>query len=780
MNFLSKTLSTLTGSSIPYTFKEKIVDPTSSVNLVDRYSIWTVYKGVRPKTDTPVTIFEFNLRDPANIQRGLEPLARNAFKKLKVIKFPGVISAIDFIDNDSYLYIITEPVVPLLSYLQDVESEKPLSQDAKLSGLYTIAQALKFINLTCTSVHGNVSLLSSIYVTESGDWKLFGFELSTNLKSDPDQPLYRNSQKSPDFRNAIPEEVAKGGAEAVRSFPIKLDSYKYGALVFQVLGTTDFSAIETTFESKNITNKNVPTKIAATLRKLVNPKMNLRASIEKYLEETEAYYDTNLLVTFGKHLEDLKFQNEEQKLEFIKFELANYINKDDEDGYFPPGFLNYKLLPELINQFNNLSKDRSNAAISQLENQQRQETLSLLLDYILKFGVKLSSAHFNKQIKPIILETFTLGDRSIRLVLLTHLPLYEAFLTESDVQSKVFYNLISGFQDTNFMIRETTLKSITIIIDKISVKQVNQDLLKVLAKSQMDPKPSIRVNTLILIIKISERIYKNSRNNVLITALSKSLRDSFTPSKLTALSGFESLIDQFSLDEICTKILGHLAISLMDKDSTKVRKEAKRIFQLFLDSVESHASTLPDVEADGESEEAEFFAKFAPSSIATGKSNEQESGAQSGSSFSFGWSMVNKLVATSGIEGQLNHDFNNSTPDLTKENTPTAETTGKPTNTLATKARVDEWSQSFSDDEVDGWGFEEPEVVHLGADSTITPPAKSVSTKSKQTKPLATRNTAQKKTSGLKLGAQSKKPISKLKLNLTVDDDGGKAWDDDW
>ena len=125
------------------------------------------------------------------------------------------------------------------------------------------------------------------------------------------------------------------------------------------------------------------------------------------------------------------------------------------------------------------------------------------------------------------------------------------------------------------MIRETTLKSITIVIDKISVKQVNQELLRILAKSQMDPKPSIRVNTVILIIKISLKIYKSSKNNVLITALAKSLRDTFIPCKMTALQGFESLIDEFSLEEICSKILGHLAISLMDRKLSKVRKEAK-------------------------------------------------------------------------------------------------------------------------------------------------------------------------------------------------------------
>ena len=79
---------------------------------------------------------------------------------------------------------------------------------------------------------------------------------------------------------------------------------------------------------------------------------------------------------------------------------------------------------------------------------------------------------------------------------------------------------------------------------------------------------------------------------------------------MTALQGFESLIDEFSLEEICSKILGHLAISLMDRKLSKVRKEAKRIFQLYLDSVESHANLLPEGDEDEDEEEREFSKSF--------------------------------------------------------------------------------------------------------------------------------------------------------------------------
>ena len=149
----------------------------------------------------------------------------------------------------------------------------------------------------------------------------------------------------------------------------------------------------------------------------------------------------------------------------------------------------------------------------------------------------------------------------------------------------------------------------------------------------MDPKPSIRTNTLVLIIKISDKIYANSRNNVLATALAKSLRDTFTPSKLAALSGFETLKEQFTLEDICNKVLGTLAIALMDVHSVKVRTTAKEVFDLYLQVVERHASGLPKTEIDSNAEEEEFFRKHAPTVT---PSSDETNNATSGSKTGFG------------------------------------------------------------------------------------------------------------------------------------------------
>jgi len=42
---------------------------------------------------------------------------------------------------------------------------------------------LKFINEEAASIHGNIRA-SSIYTTESGEWKLAGFEVLSSMKDD--------------------------------------------------------------------------------------------------------------------------------------------------------------------------------------------------------------------------------------------------------------------------------------------------------------------------------------------------------------------------------------------------------------------------------------------------------------------------------------------------------------------------------------------------------------------------------------------------------------------
>jgi len=48
-------------------------------------------------------------------------------------------------------------------------------------GLFNVGKTLRFINDEATSVHGNVRV-SSIFTSESGEWKLGGLEALSSMK----------------------------------------------------------------------------------------------------------------------------------------------------------------------------------------------------------------------------------------------------------------------------------------------------------------------------------------------------------------------------------------------------------------------------------------------------------------------------------------------------------------------------------------------------------------------------------------------------------------------
>ena len=109
----------------------------------------------------------------------------------------------DVVETDSIIYIMTERVQPLQSVLSSWSSRDSLQrEDWLLWGLHRISVcslnlaftysccvshnsqvALAFVNDSCSSTHGNVSL-NSIFISPSGEWKLGGFELVSNTKED--------------------------------------------------------------------------------------------------------------------------------------------------------------------------------------------------------------------------------------------------------------------------------------------------------------------------------------------------------------------------------------------------------------------------------------------------------------------------------------------------------------------------------------------------------------------------------------------------------------------
>ncbi|CDK26110.1 unnamed protein product [Kuraishia capsulata CBS 1993] len=719
MNFLANALGSLTGSSIPYNIGDRIVTGVGSDYSSN--SIWNVYLGTKKENNMACTIFEFELTNPSTSK--YVQLARNALKKQRSMKLPSVLNTLDTFETDSVIYIVTERVQPLETVLANNE---PLSQQAFIFGIYQITTALKFINLEGGSLHGNVSS-SSIYITESGEWRLGGFELATNIKTD-DFGIFNMAYQLPSFNSSLaPPEFINQGASVLPTLgrhAVKLDSFKLGVLIYELFNegksVTDIS------QTTNMTK--IPRNMGAHVKKLLNQSVNVRYSAEQFLKTGETSFFETPLIKCYKELSEISFRADDEKLSFL--DTLEGIEND-----CPPGFVESKLLPELIKQFG-------------LENTASDGTSqSALLYHILKFSPSLKTEAYSRLVKPVIIKSFTLADRAVRMMLLTSLPRYVESFTNYEVSDKIFNHLITGFNDTSPAIREETVKAILPIADKLTDRQLNNDLLRHLAKSQNDEKPEIRTNTVICLGKIAGLLNHNSRPGVLVTAFTKSLKDPFVPARISAVMSLASCIDYFSPEVCCSRVLSAVAPALLDQ-SSKVRMEAQAAFDSYVNKIREAAADLPEDKPD----------------TIESQSQEQQHIQDNMGAFTLGWGALSKI--SDKIGGKIvdpPDSTRDSTPDLLK---PATSETGIQQLPKVSNLKIDD---DFEEED-NGWGFDIDEEEQKPA----TKPAPK--TALRPSKPLQTTRSVPAKRIPKAPGLQLK-PTNKLKLDLEIDEDG---WNDGW
>ena len=125
---------------------------------------------------------------------------------------------------------------------------------------------------------------------------------------------------------------------------------------------------------------------------------------------------------------------------------------------------------------------------------------------IMKIGSKLSDEYYNARITPVIVRLFASPDRVIRVCLLDNLPLMIDHLPDKVVSKGIYPQMVTGFTDTAPIVREQTVKAVLTIINKLSDRIINGELLRYLAKTSNDEQPGIRTNTTICLGKIAKNI----------------------------------------------------------------------------------------------------------------------------------------------------------------------------------------------------------------------------------------------------------------------------------
>ncbi|CAI6100175.1 unnamed protein product [Clonostachys chloroleuca] len=548
MDFLKSAVASAmaSGPPFPYTYGDKVD--------IDE-SIWTLHNGTKREDGSNCSIFSFDI--PAN--KSLLPLAKNALKKLRTLRHPGVLKVHDTVETETKLLIATERVVPLRWHIR----RKSLSPETIKWGLHGIARTIKFINGDASSIHGSLKV-GSIYTSESGEWKLGGFEVLSSIKDD-ESVIYTYGSLVPDSPRYSPPEVAQNGWEVIKKHPqTAVDAFDFGILVFEVFNG-EYNGTDQAGQTKN-----VPPSMQSSYRRLCNNNPKARISVGNFLDQgvrTGSFFD-NSLIKLTEGIDNLGVKTPEEREEFLS-------DLDQLSDDFPEDFFKLKVLPELIK-----SVEYGGGGPK-------------ALSVIFKIATKMSNEDFESKITPFVVRAFSNPDRALRVCLLDNLHLMIDRIPQKIVNDKIFPQLVTGFTDVAPVVREQTLKSVLVIVPKLSDRTINGDLLKQLAKTANDEQPGIRTNTTICLGKISKHLGSSTRSKVLTAAFSRSLRDPFVPARNAALMALGATVEHFSDEDCAGKILPVVCPLLMDKDKL-VRDSANRTVDTYLVRIRKAASEIPD------------------------------------------------------------------------------------------------------------------------------------------------------------------------------------------
>ncbi|KAF2142395.1 uncharacterized protein K452DRAFT_286817 [Aplosporella prunicola CBS 121167] len=518
-------------------------------------SIWTLHNGTKRDDGSKCSILSFDIA--ANKSR--LPLAKNALRKLRTIRHPGVIKVLDTVETETYIYIATERLTPLGWYTR----RKSLAEETIKWGLHNVAKTLKFINGEATSVHGSIRV-SSVFTSESGEWKLGGFDVLSSIKED-DAVIYTYGSLVPDSGRYAPPEIAKSGWGVIKSNPITaVDAYDFGILTYEVFN----GGFQSTDQLGQL--KSVPPTMQQSYRRLINPSPKARLSVGGFLDQGNrngGFFQTPL-IQLTEGIESLGLKGETER-----DEILNQL--DDVSDDFPEEFFKMKVLPELLK-----SVEFGGGGPK-------------VFSIVMKIATKLSDEEYEAQITPVIVRLFASPDRAIRVCLLDNLPLMIDHLSNKVVNDKIYPQMVTGFSDVAPVMREQTVKAVLTVINKLSDRVVNGDLLRYLAKTANDEQPGIRTNTTICLGKIARNLGPSSRTKVLTAAFARALRDPFVHARNAALLALAATSDLYTEDDCATKLLPGICPSLIDKEKL-VRDQANKTLDIYLTRIRKHQTTLPE------------------------------------------------------------------------------------------------------------------------------------------------------------------------------------------
>ncbi|KAL6480467.1 hypothetical protein MHYP_G00115000 [Metynnis hypsauchen] len=528
----------------------------------DKSGIWTLHRGKRKTNGEPVSVFLYEVAQGTEEQT---QLAKAAFKRMKTLRHPNILSYVDGLETDKSLYLVTEPITPLAAHLK-ARAEGGGSGELEISwGLHQIVKALSFLVNDCHLLHNNLGMWA-IFVDRAGEWKLGGLDHVTSDQGEPSS-LPPAKVVNPDLEKYDPPESPNSGGEKWSG-----DVWRLGCLIWEV-----FNGPLPRASSLRSLGK-IPKQLVPHYCELVGANPKARPNPARFLENCRSPggFLSNSFVESNLFLEQIQIKEPAEKQQFFQ-DLSDNLDS------FPEDFCKHKVLPQLLTAF-----EFGNAG-------------AVVLTPLFKVGKYLSAEEYQQKIIPVIVKMFSSTDRAMRIRLLQQMEQFIQYLNEAAVNSQIFPHVVHGFTDTNPAIREQTVKSMLLLAPKLNETNLNQELMRHFARLQSrDDQGPIRCNTTVCLGKIAPYLNAGMRQRVLTSAFSRATKDPFPASRAAGVLGFAATHHYYSVSECAARILPTLCPLTVDPDKN-VRDQAFKAIKSFLSKLETVSddpSKLAEIEKD--------------------------------------------------------------------------------------------------------------------------------------------------------------------------------------
>eukprot|EP00049_Salpingoeca_infusionum_P009239 m.153101 g.153101 ORF g.153101 m.153101 type:complete len:801 (+) comp14281_c0_seq2:173-2575(+) len=545
-------LKSLLGGGVDPNFPFDIGEPVPNPNST---GVWTIHDGLDKSGKETKRITIFKVDKKAATAQDVQS-AQHAVKKMRTMRHPSVLRFLGSTDTDSQICMATEYVRPLLTVLDEEDNEL-----GKSWGIYQVLTTVGFL-VDQNLVHRNIGC-DSIFVDETGDWKLGGFEyLDMHVCPISDLP-------KPPPEMYLPPERVKG--QTTRDHLWSMDMWGLGCLCWEVFN----GRLKTAADLKDTSA--MPKKLLPLYITLVSTNPKSRPSPQDVIDNAKtsrSSFFKNDFVETNLFLGELSVKDKTAVSEFYQ-RLPELID------LFPKSLCKTKLLPQLQQAF-------------QFGGAGYQVLIPML-----KIGNFLSPEEYQQRIVPGLLQLFSSPDRATRISLLRSVKDFVEFLSPEVITKQIYPEVAKGFGDTHAGLREETVKSMLLLGPKLSTKVLDGQLMQHFAKLQMDERPSIRTNTTVCLGKIAGHLSEAAREKVLAPAFLRATKDSFQPARLAGLKSLTATVTYYTPRDCACRIIPSVAPLMLDP-AKAVREAAITVMSAMTSRVEEHAQSMEDVPPPGQ------------------------------------------------------------------------------------------------------------------------------------------------------------------------------------